>query len=183
MGVDADEKTKDGVFPVYVTGIPDPSGDPDQDMAWTPDMVGNFGNMNGEVQLGFTRSSSIVGITGNEPKIGGGNYQFFKTLMFQVYDLHWQYFRMQGGKPRAQIRTPRTGPCAPGYTGFDPMWLAGGDNGRIGLAAHSLFMGATVNGTSWVNDDRGDGKIKFTYNDEVSNKLCLKVDNVKSSTP
>ena len=171
MGVDDDDATKDGVFPVYL-GVKSTNSCP-QD--WNVASVSAADGANGNFYLQINDSMTATG--GISDWWHGGNHQMNVHFHYSMVNyVCWNFYK-RTGKPFAHIRTPHQGNCPAGFLSFSAADLKGSNNnGYISMHTSGLYMGG-ING--WGSHDYNEGWIRHSFTSEVNNKVCLKVENVE----
>ena len=170
MGVDSDSGTKNGVFPVF-TGVKSTGACP---KGWSVRTTSSTNGSNGYFYFQGTRAATFWGGYGDWTH-GNAHQQVHFHYTHVPYVCH-KYF-VQTSKPTVEIRTPHTGGCPGGFTTFSASQLKGwNNNGYIQLAANTLYMGGLY---GWARYDLAGGFIAHNFTGEVSNKVCLRVNNVK----
>ena len=171
MGVDDDETTKDGVFPVYL-GVSTTNACP---QGWNIQSVSAADGANGNFYLQINDSMTASG--GISDWWTGGNHQMNVHFHYSMVNyVCWNFFN-RTAKPFAQIRTPHQGTCPNGYMSFNAAELKGSNNnGYISMHSSGLYMGGI---TGWGSHDYNEGWIRHNFTSEVNNKVCLKLENVK----
>jgi hypothetical protein len=172
MGVDEDEETKNGVFPV-ILGLNSESQCPE---GWNLKPTSTTDGTNGHTYLQFNDNSTFIGGIGGWGH-SGNNQMNVHFHYARVNYLCWNYFNRTSARPYYQIRTPHQGGCANDWISIEGSGLKGQDDnyGRIASTGHGLYMGGE---NGWGMHDYSNGYIQHSFQTEV-NKLCLKLENVE----
>jgi hypothetical protein len=172
-GVDEDQSSKDGVFPVFL-GLNSEAACP---QGWNVKQTSVLDGSNGYNYIQFNDNATVVGGIGGWGHAGNNHMQVHFTYSRAPY-VCWKYFTRTDSIPYYLIRTPHQGACPIGYTSFEGSSLKGVDDatGRIASIGHALYLGPIH---SWDMHDYSYGFLQHSFSAEVSNKLCLKLENVK----
>ena len=172
MGVDEDTPTANGVYPVFM-GVTSTAACPSD---WVKRTTSTTNGSNGYLYLTTVRTASIIGGI-NDWGWGGGTYDRIQFHYTHVANICWKYYTRTTGRPYYQIRTPHTGNCPAGFISVAAPYLKGWNgNGYIQSTSNSLYLGGLQD---WSRQDLGAGWIAHNFTGEVSNKVCLKIQNAK----
>jgi hypothetical protein len=170
MGVDDDAETAQGVFPVVV-GLMSSSACPSD---WNVRTVSTTSGDDGWFYMMANPNATFLGGR-NDWGHGGGAYHQVSFHTSHVSFVCYRYFN-RIGRPFFHIRTPHTGSCPGGFTTFEANQVKGWNaHGYIQLAADTLYIGGL---SSWGRQDLGHGFINNNFTSQVTNRVCLKVENV-----
>ena len=172
MGVDEDDATANGVFPV-VLGV---KNDTDCPNGWEVRTSSVTDGSNGYTYIQYSGNASVIGGM-NDWWHGGGNYQQIHFHYSHVSFVCWNYYT-RDGQPFYNVRMPHTGNCPNGYMQFNADSLKSSHNssGYLAATGEGLYMGGIH---SWGMHDHSEGYIQHTFSSQVHNKICLKMDGVK----
>lgn len=171
MGVEGEgDERATGIFPV-VLGVRDASACPAD---YLHDLISNLDDTGGSSYVAMNDNSATIGGMYSWSQ-GGENYNRVQFNNTQVNVLCWKFYETIG-TPHLSIRTPKAGTCPTDYISIDANQLKGwNDHGYIQKTAYGLYMGGLH---TWGRSAHLDGSIYHTFTDQVSHRVCLKLEHV-----